>query len=68
MSDIETPVSWLKEKIKEHYSKEGKLKLAHVLNMVNRALEMEKDYGFKLYEEGRKDKQLDIDGAKKANI
>jgi L-cysteine desulfidase len=54
-----TAVSWLKEKIKETYDKEGKLPLGYVLNLVSQAKAMEKKIiidsyceGFKISSEG----------------
>lgn len=47
-----TAVSWLKEKIKETYEKEGKLPLAYTLYLVEQAKEIERKQRIKDYNVG----------------
>lgn len=42
----QTAVEWLQDKIKETYSKEGKLPLAYTLDLVRQAKAMEKEQSF----------------------
>lgn len=47
-----TAVSWLQQKIKETYDKEGKLPLGYVLNLVSQAKAMECDQIIKAFIDG----------------
>ena len=47
-----TAVSWLQQKIKETYNKEGKLPLGYVLNLISQAKAMEKEQRELIYKRG----------------
>ena len=49
----QTAISWLKDKLKETYDKEGKLPLAYTLHLVEQAKEIEKDQIRKAFSDGQ---------------
>lgn len=48
----QTSISWLREKLKETYDKEGKLPLAYTLHLVKQAKQMEKEQISKAWDDG----------------
>ena len=57
----ETAVSWLKDKLKETYDKEGKLPLAYTLHLVEQAKQMEKEQIINAF--GNEQSHLQDDGS-----
>ena len=49
-----TAVEWFHEKVKETYSKENRLPLAYILNLINQAKAMEKEQMELIYKTGYK--------------
>ena len=54
----QTAVEWLQEKVKETYSKENRLPLAYILDLINQAKEMERAQRIKDYNAGYVDAQV----------
>lgn len=48
----QTAVEWLQEKVKETYSKENRLPLAYILDLINQAKAMEKEQIDKAHYDG----------------